>query len=149
MKRWHPTDEVGSANTNVGQLVWTPKMVNDYLRQTDVLFNAFNTDVISAKRDGRVDALIWSEWTDYLAAWRAFAQENKDTWFGHSVVEHAETYRDGLRTWRDRLRALGAKLRSGEPPKKEEEPWLDIGTTAIVAAAALGAFYIWLRSRKS
>jgi len=149
MRAWHPDagEAVGYANTVGGPLMWTPNMVNSYLRQTDAMFNAFNTDVMSAKRDGRVDALVWNEWVEYLAAWRAFAEENKDSWFGISVVEHAETYRDGLRSWRERLKALGASVRSGAPPPKEEEPWVDLGTSALVAATALGAFYLWLRSR--
>lgn len=89
----------------VGQIIWSPALVKSYVRDTEAMMSAVDRDYHGARGAGKVDDAVWKNWAAFLAGWRAFAAESS-TWTG-GTVDHAESYRERLKAWRNRLRGMG------------------------------------------
>jgi len=126
----------------IGQLIWTPSLVEDYLRQTGALVDAVDRDWHAGRAADKVSDAQWKNWAEWLANWRKFHSDSKGlgTWSG-GTADRAEQYRRELKSWREALKRLGGKLESPQVPR-EPTPIADsmgsLGRNLAIGAGIIG-----------
>ena len=134
----------------IGQMIWAPAMVKQYLEQTNNHFEAFNRDAIKARGAGRIDDPTWKNYVSFFKGWKRYFYDNQNPWSaGH--VDLAKDFRTDLREWRNRIgRIKGVKLSSQKLPKRDSEPFMSalekVGTGAMVLAGV--AFMWWMATMR-
>jgi len=138
-------------------------MVEDHLRQTDILVDALERDWHKARAAELVPDGMWKNWAEWLAGWRKFYQDSQGLLadiarhaglpgavISSAYVDRSRQYRATYKTWQKRLRSLGAELASPEPTAElETNTWardIAIGLGVVGASFVLGAI---LRGRFS
>lgn len=104
----------------VGQLVWTPSMIADYMRQTNAQFVAVNADFTAAQATGKLPQATRDAWNAFADSWRAFFKSDSNSWWG-GTVDRAEDYRRQLAGWRNTV-AQWVQPQS-PPPHIEPSPF--------------------------
>lgn len=135
-------------HANVGQLFWTPALVQDYLRQTNEHFEGFDRDMHAHRAAGKVDDPTWMNWASFLAGWRAFYDEHRGGWSEYwstgGVVDVAEQWRRDLIDWRKRMVKAGMRPRSMAPKAADRTPLFTFSSGAAVGAFILmGGLLLW------
>ncbi|MDH5644461.1 MAG: hypothetical protein OEZ01_00550 [Candidatus Heimdallarchaeota archaeon] len=124
----------------MGQLIWTPAMIRDYVRRTDDLVKGVARDMAAAVAAGAVDDRTVAAWKDWVGSWRRFLADAEGSWSGGTVTR-AEGYRRELKQWRQRIAAAGVKPKSQPIPDEPQSALLQwpaaAGTGAVIAVLAV------------
>lgn len=118
----------------IGQVIWSPAMIADYVRSADRIWEATNADYHAARAAGGVPDRLWRNWSEALAGWRAFVQDMGDSWTG-GTVDRVNAYLSELKDWQSRLRAQGGRVQAPRPRATDSQ------TTE--AALGFGRDFAW------
>lgn len=137
---------VGDSHDEAGQLIWTPGQVNDYLRNTNTMFQMVNADYKKAVAEDKLPQQLRDNWNKFTTDWNAFYKDSKGSIWGGTVTR-AEDYRKRLVEWRDRV-AKYTQVTSPPvhvEPRSELEQSLTRMTTGMgIGALAAIAVGLWL-----